>query len=525
MICFSVFGVNAWRCLAAFLAVAAVAARGAANDAAANSPAELRAACQRLDAEYRRELGHLAHVAFARGWPQLGEAARGWRPAAPKSGSLLFVAPDQYGGDTVANVNSPGDSPDDVQPWLDQFDMLRRRQADALFELAHDAAQAGQLSLAFQWATEAVRENPDHADARRVLGYEQHAGRWLTGYGIRMAETGKTWSPKFGWLTEQDIPRYESGERLAGSRWRPAEEDAARRQHIKNGWQVRTDHFLVTTNHSLEAAAELAARLERLHQVWRQLFAGFYLTENEVRRVFAGERPPRRQVRPFRVYYHQDRDQYAAALRRRQPRIAETLGIYFDADREAHFFAASVATGGSAVGSSGGEPPGTARRVVATLYHEAVHQLFQESKSSARKIAETANFWVVEGVATYFETLTEHADDAAGLYYTAGEAAAGRLPAARARLADGFYVPLAELTRLGKDELQRHPELAKLYSQSAGLAAFFMDGDGGRYREALVHYLEAVYAGRDTAESLADAAGSGYQELDTQYRGYIQSLP
>ena len=46
--------------------------------------------------------------------------------------------------------------------------------------LAKRAAEAGQLSLAFEWATEAVRENPDHAEARRVLGYELVDGKWLT---------------------------------------------------------------------------------------------------------------------------------------------------------------------------------------------------------------------------------------------------------------------------------------------------------------------------------------------------------
>ena len=40
-----------------------------------------------------------------------------------------------------------------------------------------------------------------------------------------------------------------------------------------------------------------------------------------------------------------------------------------------------------------------------------------------------------------------------------------------------FSCRLDELTRLGKDDLQRYPELAKLYSQSAGFAALLMDGE------------------------------------------------
>jgi hypothetical protein len=413
------------------------------------------------------------------------------RPQAPATGSLVFIAPDQYA--------PPGQAGKRQRPPQIEY-------ADELLALAKRAAESGQLSLAFQWASEAVHANHNHAEARRVLGYELRDGQWLTPYGVRMADAGRVWHPKFGWLTEADLPRYEAGERFVAGRWISAADDAERRADMKNGWQVRTDHFLVTTNHSLEAATELAASLERLHQVWRQLFAGFYLTENEVSRLFAGERKPRKQGRPFRVYYHRDHQQYADALRRRQPRIAETLGIYFDEHREAHFFAGPEHDAG-------------------TLYHEAVHQLFQESRPSPKRIGDDANFWVIEGVATYFETLTEHHSPEAGLYYTIGEWAAGRLPAARDRVLDGFYIPLAELMLMGKADIQQHPEIAKLYSQAAGLAALLIDAEDGRYREALVQYLKDVYAGRDGVESLAAATGLSYQELDHQYRRYIESLP
>ena len=54
------------------------------------------------------------------------------------------------------------------------------------------------MSLAFQWATETLRENPDHAEARRVLGYEQRDGQWLTPYGVKMSDAGKLWDAKAG---------------------------------------------------------------------------------------------------------------------------------------------------------------------------------------------------------------------------------------------------------------------------------------------------------------------------------------
>jgi hypothetical protein len=448
----------------------------------------------------------------------------GWRPRPIEFGSILFVAPDEYSPVAQTSASPSRES--------------RIEYAGKLFVLARRAAEAGQLSLAFQWATETLREDPEHSDARRVLGYEKRDGQWLTPYGVRMADAGKQWHATFGWVAAEHVARFEKGERPFGSRWVSSEEDAARHREMKNGWQVRTDHFLVTTNHSLGAAVELASRLERLHQVWRQLFAGFYMTENEVRRLFAGERQARKRVRPFRVYYHRDRQQYADALRKYQPRIAETLGIYFAELTAAHFFATDVATApravpaGSAVAAkrsdnATGEPPVATATVppFATMHHEAVHQLFQETKPSVRGVGELANFWITEGVATYFETLREHHDPAMGLYFTIGEPDTGRLPAAKERLAERFYVPLAELTKFGKLDMQRHAEVSKLYSQSSGLAAFLMDGEDGRYREALVRYLAAVYAGRDNERSLAEEAGADYSRLDAAYCKHVESLP
>ena len=374
----------------------------------------------------------------------------------------------------------------------EQFRDARNKYADALFALAKRAAEAGQLSLAFEWATETVRENPDHADARRVLGYEQHDGQWLTPYcqadGRRRQELGS--AGRLG--RERTTRRSES---QAGHR---------------DGWQVRTDHFLVTTNHSLDAAAELAARLERLHQVWRQLFAGFYLhrarSPRAVRRRAAAAQaapavsrvlPPRQGRLRRRAPPPPAADRRNARhLFRRRPRSP----LLRRGDETRTRPARSTTRPSTSCSRKRGPPPGTSAR--------------------------PANFWIIEGVATYFETLTEHRDPEAGLYYTIGESSAGRLPAARERLlADGFYVPLAELDELGKDDLQRHPEIAKLYSQSTGLAAFLMDGDGGRYREPLVVYLTAVYAGRDDAESLSDATGATNSELDAAYRRYMESLP
>ncbi|HVT26590.1 MAG TPA: hypothetical protein VHE81_01095, partial [Lacipirellulaceae bacterium] len=273
-----------------------------------------------------------------------------WRPKAPLSGALLFIASDEYS--PAPPINGNGSE-------------ARREYADTLFALAKEAAEAGQPSLAFQWTTETLREFPNHAEARRVLGYVQRDGKWLTPYGARMYDAGKVWDSTRGWVALRKTAESAPSSTLQKGTV-AAEVDAARHAEIRHVWAIRTDHFLIRTNHSLAAGAQLAARLEQLYQIWRQLFAGFYYSDEEVRGLFDGNRMARVPARQFKVFYHRDREDYVNALRHRQPMIGDTLGIYFDTIAEAHFFAPGTSSSGDPVDKSA-----TTGLAIATLNHEA----------------------------------------------------------------------------------------------------------------------------------------------------------
>jgi hypothetical protein len=407
-----------------------------------------------------------------------------------KHGELLFVAPDLY---------SPSEADEQADP--------NRQRADALLQRSRVACETGDMGMALQWATRAVREDPNHADARRVLGYRRVGGTWAGNFAARRLDRGETWHQQFGWIDTQDIERWQAGERPLGKRWISAEDDARRHEKIDNGWQLRTDHFLVVTNHSLEAAADLATRLEKLYQIWQQMFGGFYLDQADLQKRFDGQATSGYRSKPFRVTYYRSREEYNAALRRRQPQIEMTLGIYFDTTRSTHFFAGPEQDAG-------------------TIYHEAVHQFFHESRPAARNVGKLANVWLIEGVACYFESLAEHNDPKIGRFISLGTPGTGRLPAAlQRRLVDKYYVPLAELSALGSNDLHRRDDIARLYSQSAGLATFLIHGREGAYRPALVKLLQAIYAGRDTAMSLAEFTGRNYEQLDDEYREFLEALP
>jgi hypothetical protein len=227
------------------------------------------------------------------------------------------------------------------------------------------------------------------------------------------------------------------------------------------------------------------------------VFIAFVADESELERRFDG-RAARGETRPHNVVYYRTRAEYNDALRSAQPKIDITLGIYLDTARTAYFFAGED------------QDPGT-------LYHEATHQLFYETRPAAADVGRRDNFWIVEGIACYMESLAEKQN-----YYTLGGMDAGRMPAARHRLLeDTFYVPLAELVTIGLSDLQHDTRIAKLYSQSAGLADFLMHAETGRYREALVRYLSAIYAGRANTHTLAELTRTSYETLDRRYRTFM----
>lgn len=390
----------------------------------------------------------------------------------------------------------------DVMPAAERpakWRALRDQQAEALFALGRRAVEEHQPSLAYQLFTETVRENPDHKTARRMLGYVSFRDAWHTPFAVKQLQAGKVWSDKFGWLPKAHLERYEHGERYYQGRWMSAEAEAKLRQDLKRGWRIDSDHYIVTTNAGLEDGVRLSRQLEALYAIWQQTFIGYLASDGDLAKRLEG-RAARREPRQHNVIYYRTREEYQSALRRLQPKIDMTLGIYLNETRTAYFFAGEE------------QQPGT-------VYHEATHQLFHEAPQVAPDVGRASNFWAIEGIACYMESLAEHAG---GAYYTLGGSNAGRVPAARHRLVtDDFYVPLAELVGLGMQQLQSDPRIQPLYSQSAGLADFFMHDGNGRYREPFVSYLTAIYQGRASERTLAELTGTDYETLDRQYRTFL----
>jgi hypothetical protein len=443
-----------------------------------------------LYTDYRRKLAPLAEWCDEQGLADEAREVRAWLPVRKRDKTYLFVLDSLRRTPTAAVPGS------EIQrEFRARWQTLRAEQATALYELAKRGAGEHQPAMAVELITEAARENLDFKPAWRFLGYINHSGAWRTPFEIKQLSEGKVWHDRFGWILQSHVNRYEQGQRFYRNRWMPAAEEAAKHSNIREGWQVETDHYLVTTNQSLEEGVSLAQQLEQLYAVWQQVFAGYVTSDGDlIRRVAKGEPARGRNPDKHKVVYYRSRDEYNQALRASQPQIAMTLGIYMDTARTAYFFA-----------DEDQEPT--------TLLHEATHQLFHETRQVTKEVGQNDNFWIVEAVACYMESL----DPQTG-FVTLGGADDGRMPAARHRLLkDNFYFPLAELTALGKLGLQHHSDIAKLYSESAGLAAFLL----ARYPAATVKYLESVYAGNADRNTLARLTGRSYPELDQEYRTFM----
>ena len=466
----------------------------AATAAAAQS--DLLRSARELVGRYSAELGELAAWCDERRLTGEAEKTRRWlRPRDPNK-MYVAVLPEAVGPPPPAK-----DAPAGVVEWNERFWRLRRGQAKELFDLARRAARSGRASLGLDLALMAAREDPDHEGVRRLLGYQQFRGGWHTAYEVRKLRTGHVWHEQFGWLPKVHVRRYEQGRRYHKGQWITAEEDARLHRDIRSGWEVETEHYSVLTNHSIGAGVKLAAKLERLYRIWQRLFVRYCATEDQVMALFDGRARTHRANPPrHHVVFFRDREEYNRSLRAAMPNIGMSIGVYVQSTRRAYFFA--------------GE--GYEQR---TLYHEATHQLFHESRPVARDVGESANFWIIEGIAMFMESLRERDG-----FYTLGGFDDDRMVAAQYRLLhDSFHVPLAELCGWGMARIHADKRIATLYSEAAGLTHFLVFYDGGRYRDAVIAYLAAVYSGRDDPATLSRLTGVPYAKLDAQYREFMKS--
>jgi len=432
-------------------------------------------------------------------------AAKIRRLAAPADSSELRLAP------LPREVQTPlrADLPADERFWRAQLRHLEQEYAKDLYVLSRHALNAGHVSFAYDLVREIILHDSDHAAARKILGFVRSGDEWVSAFDAAMLKEKKVWTDEFGWLPRNQVQRYRNGERFYRREWTSVEKEAGLRRDFRNAWEIRTEHYLVKTNHSLERGVELARKLEDFHGLFFQMMAGFFNSAEQVQQLFAGNnaRPQSVISKPNVVHYYRTREEYISVLKKETTQPIEiTKGIYFPRNGIAFFFYDPESDDDS------------------TLYHEATHQLLSGSRPMTGEIGIKSDFWIIEGIACYMESFRREGDR-----FSVGDPGHQRIVAARLHYVDDhYYVPLREFTQMGMEPFQSAQEIRKNYSQGAALAHFFMHYDDGRYREALIEHLSQIYSPtksiREHPESLEELTGVADEELDRQYGQYIRRL-
>jgi Protein of unknown function (DUF1570) len=409
---------------------------------------------------------------------------------------------------------------------LDAALKIEDETCKSLFKLADEAAstQPGHYALAETCLRDVLARQPDHAPARRLLGFEPFQGGWATPYAAAQIKSGKTFHEVYGWVKKSWVPHLEKGElpaRAVGGAnetWLPAAEADAQRRDFAHGWEISTEHFGIQTNVPLSEAIHFGQRLEVLHEVFQFLMADVIGEKLPLAMRFKNpERVGEFGAPPHIVSYFATRDEYIDAIRPLQgDEVATvTLGIYLPS-------AKLKGKGGRGRAYTFRDPDGVID-VFATLCHEVSHQLLFESGVVGPQdfLKNVGNYWVFEGLGTFFESLTFHKDGT----LTIGGMNGRRLEEARRTFrARADLVPFPAFVRLDEAQFNKRPGIYRNYQQGNALATFLMTGEQGAYRDGFLSYVKDAAKGlvrQPSNRSLEARIDKPLAELEDELIGYL----
>jgi len=252
-------------------------------------------------------------------------------------------------------------------------------------------------------------------------------------------------------------------------------------------YRILTEHYDITAAR-LEDGNLAGERLEHLFNVWTLLFTEF-VKEQEIEP----------EQRLHRVILYRNQREYIANLQRIDPSIARSNGYYSPSRKTAYFFSTEAKI----------------------LFHEGTHQILAEHFLLEKPPAFRNNFWIVEGIALFMQTLK--VEDTC---YTIGDILADRLYSAKEyRFKQNHTLSIRSLTAMSSTEIQSRADLQKIYSQSATFTHWLMFAEKGRYRNGLFELLRRTYLDSATSETLGELTGLSYEELDKKYEEFLQTIP
>jgi len=275
--------------------------------------------------------------------------------------------------------------------------------------------------------------------------------------------------------------------------------------------QVDTAHFVLYSRANREDSMRVAEDLERCYWVWTQMFFPLWESSAQVSLAFKDmgeddsvasflESNPQRITtrRKLRVVLCSNADEYRKLLGA-TPGVELSTGFYSDQYQTVLLFASEQ------------DDPATRR-------HELVHQLFRESTRSGLGRSQPASnegFWLIEGIAGYFESLHLGSELA-----TVGGWDASRLQFARYRLlVGGDSMSMDELRQDGRETAQARSDIARWYAHAILRTHQLFDGGSTPDRRWVYDQLAEQY--RIKSGIPKQDGGLDSDELDRSVRIFL----
>jgi hypothetical protein len=218
--------------------------------------------------------------------------------------------------------------------------------------------------------------------------------------------------------------------------------------------------------------------------------------------------------KPHLVYYFSSKDEFVEFLSRKVEGadLAQSLG-YYDPPKSGR--------GGRVPAYFFRDPDGQLP-VTATLYHEVSHQLLFETAGPNAFTKNAGNYWVFEGLGTYFETVEPQPDGSIAVGGLVGR----RIEEAIKSLLDRDQViPLARFVELDQNGFNRPGQIFLHYQQAMAFTVFLMQWHESTYRDAFLDYVRDAYRGKikhASGRPLEDRLGQPYSTLDSQFLAFLK---
>ena len=389
-------------------------------------------------------------------------------------------------------------------------EQIDQDQGKRLYKLASACMRFGLFTKTHDMLSSILEISPDDKKARTALGWrrDKKSKEWVSKWEYDMRK--KSFLTPEGWFPKKKKRDFDKGLRPYQGKWIPKEREKEVRMRSSLGaYSVDSEHFRIKTNMGREKAWEIAQLLEDFYGEFFRTFIGYYDQVAGAKLLF---NTPDAKLKHTVILYP-DRKKYLIDVKRSKGNdelLVHSAGFYSSGDRVSRFY------------WSGNE-----ENTLSTLYHEVGHQLFAETKDTARGGSE-GNNWVVEGIATYIESWIKKD----GRWIPGGNLDESSLVQAEAVLGAQEDWDLAGFAAIGHKEF--HGEAGtdsahrgQNYAMAGALCHFFMHYDDEIYKEDFVRFLSDYYGGKVRKNSLGasirDESGRTipFSELQEQFRHYI----